>query len=264
MWDPDTYLRFADERSRPYFDLLARVEAVDPRSVVDLGCGPGQLTLHLHRRWPAAAVLGLDSSPEMIAAARSLPEAEAVRFEVADIRDWHVDPDVGVVISNAVLHWVPGHETLLERWADELPAGASLAFQVPSNADSPAQVAIREVAALPGWRARLAGAGPGEQVRSALGYAALLAGHGLAVDAWETTYVHELVAAGEDHPVLRWSEGTALRPVRSVLATGEWAIFRAELNARLADPYPVHNGRVWFPFRRIFVVARRAGSPDQG
>src|SRR5262245_34652355 len=123
MWDPDTYLRFADERSRPYLDLLARIDATTPKTVVDLGCGPGGLTQHLHRRWPAATILGLDSSPEMIAAARALPAEPAVRFEVADVREWRATPEVGVVISNAVLHWVPGHAALLDRWAGELAAG---------------------------------------------------------------------------------------------------------------------------------------------
>jgi len=258
MWDPDAYLRFADERSRPFFDLLARVPATDPATVVDLGCGPGTLTLHLRRRWPAATIHGLDSSPEMIAAAQAQPHASAVRFAVGDVRDWHPTPDVGVVIANAVLQWVSDHEALLANWADELPAGATLAFQVPGNFDAPSQVAIREVAALPAWRDRLAGVPRGSNtVLPAAGYAELLARRGLVIDAWETTYLHELPADGSDHPVMSWVEGTALRPVRAVLDDADWAAFRAELNARLAAAYPVHNGRVWFPFRRIFVVARR-------
>jgi len=234
------------------------VPATDPATVVDLGCGPGTLTLHLRQRWPAATIHGLDSSPEMIAAARAQPNASAVRFAVGDVRDWHPTPDVGVVIANAVLQWVAGHEALLARWADELPAGATLAFQVPGNFDAPSHVAVREVAGLPAWRDRLAGALRGmDAVLSAVGYAELLARHGLAIDAWETIYLHELTADGDDHPVVRWMDGTALRPVRSALDDAEFAAFRAELNPRLAAAYPVHNGRVWFPFRRIFVVARR-------
>jgi trans-aconitate 2-methyltransferase len=96
-----------------------------------------------------------------------------------------------------------------------------------------------------------------DAVLSAAGYAELLARAGLAIDAWETTYLHELPAAGDDHPVLRWVEGTALRPIRATLDEAALAAFRDELNPRLHAAYPVHNGRVWFPFRRIFVVARR-------
>jgi trans-aconitate 2-methyltransferase len=259
VWDPDTYLRYADERSRPFFDLLARVPSIEPSTVVDLGCGPGSLTLHLHRRWPAAAVLGLDSSPEMITAARSLPASEAVRFEVADVQDWHATAEMGVVVANAVLQWVPGHDALLARWAGELGAGAALAFQVPGNFDAPSHTAVREVAALPRWRDRVAAELRGtDAVLTPEEYARLLTVHGCEVDAWETTYLHELPVAGEDHPVLQWIEGTALRPVRSVLDDDEWAAFRAEIGRPLAAAYPIHNGRVWFPFRRIFVVAHRS------
>jgi trans-aconitate 2-methyltransferase len=261
MWDPDSYLRFADERSRPFVDLLARVDAAEPKTVVDLGCGPGGPTLHLQRRWPTATIVGLDSSPEMIAAARALPAEPAVRFEVGDVRDWHATADVGVVFANAVLHWVPDHEALLARWADELAFGACLAFQVPGNFDAPSHVAIQDVVRLPHWYDRVAGAVPGDEVLTAEQYAKLLTAHGCAVDAWETTYLHRLPTAGEDHPVLRWVEGTALRSVRALLERDEWASFRAELNPRLAAAYPIHNGHVWFPFRRIFVVARRSPQP---
>jgi trans-aconitate 2-methyltransferase len=258
MWDPDAYLRYADERSRPFFDLLARIPTTDPATVVDLGCGPGTLTAHLRRRWPAATIRGLDSSPEMIAAARAQLEAPTVRFEIGDVHDWHPTPDVGVVIANAVLQWVPGHPALLARWAEQLAPGATLAVQVPGNFDAPSHATIREFAAQPAWRDRLAGTVRGtDAVLPAAGYADLLARAGLTIDAWETTYLHELVAEGDDHPVLRWVEGTALRPVRPALDDAEWAAFRADLNTRLAAAYPIHNGRVWFPFRRIFVVARR-------
>lgn len=256
MWDPTAYLRFADERSRPFADLLARVSATEPKTVVDLGCGPGSLTLGLRRRWPAATILGLDSSGEMIAAAQSQPAGPAVRFEVADVRDWRPTADVGVVVANAVLQWVPGHDTLLARWADELSPGATLAFQVPGNFDSPSHVAIREVASRPRWHDRVAaGLRGSDAVLTAARYAELLVTHGCTVDAWETMYLHLLPDAGGEHPVLRWVEGTALRPVRSVLDEAEWAEFRAELNHHLAAAYPVHNGRAWFPFRRVFVVA---------
>lgn len=255
MWDPGAYLRFADERSRPFTDLLARVPVTTPQTVVDLGCGPGHLTLLLHQRWPAATVLGLDSSPEMIAAAQALPADPAVRFEVADVRDWHATAAVGVVVANAVLQWVPGHRDLLTRWAGELAGGATLAFHVPGNFEAASHGAIREVAALPRWRDRLAGSLSRDAVLTPEQYAQLLTARGLTVDAWETTYLHRLAGAGDDHPVLRWVEGTALRSVRSSLDDGDWAAFRAELKPRLAAAYPVHNGWVWFPFRRIFVVA---------
>ncbi|MEV7626611.1 trans-aconitate 2-methyltransferase [Actinoplanes sp. NPDC089786] len=244
MWDPTLYQRYGDERSRPFFDLVARVGAEKPRAVVDLGCGPGALTAALARRWPGARVTGVDSSPEMIAEATGVIDAE-----LGDVREWRPAPDVDVLVTNATLQWVPGHEDLLVRWAAQLPAGAWIAMQVPGNFDAPSHRALRELGA---------GYGLGEVLREApvldpAGYAALFGG---AVDAWETTYLHLLPETGPDHPVLRWMEGTALRPVRAGLDDAAWQDFRGALAARLAAAYPARDGRVAFPFRRVFVVAR--------
>jgi len=254
MWDPAVYHRFGNERSRPFFDLAGRIGAEKPRSVVDLGCGPGELTATLAARWPEARVTGLDSSPEMIAKARSLDTT--VEFAVADLREWQPGPETDVVITNAALQWVEGHEALIARWARALPSGAWFAMQVPGNFDAPSHRALRAIARSAPYADTV-----GEIVREApvddpTGYAALLTAAGAAVDAWETTYVHLLPeVAGADHPVLRWMEGTALRPVRAALDDAAWHDFRAALGARLAAEYPARNGFVAFPFRRIFAVA---------
>ncbi|SCG70629.1 trans-aconitate 2-methyltransferase [Micromonospora humi] len=261
MWDPGTYLRYGDERSRPFFDLLARVGAGHPRAVVDLGCGPGTLTATLAARWPGSRVTGLDSSPEMIERAAAL--GSPVTFGVADVRDWRPAPDVDVLVGNAVLQWVPEHRRLLIRWAAELPPGAWLACQVPGNFAAPSHRALREVAGRDRWRDPLAGLLREAPVDEPVDYATLLTGAGCAVDAWETTYVHLLPAAGPDHPVLAWMEGTALRPVRAALDAAGWAAFRAELGVRLAEAYPVRQGQVYFPFRRIFVVARTGARAEE-
>ncbi|GAB3061051.1 trans-aconitate 2-methyltransferase [Micromonospora schwarzwaldensis] len=261
MWDPSTYLRYRDERSRPFHDLLARVGAERPRAVVDLGCGPGTLTAGLAARWPDSRVTGLDSAPEMITRAAAL--AAPVTFAVGDVRDWRPTPDVDVLVANAVLQWVPGHRELLTRWAGELPRDAWLAFQVPGNFAAPSHRALRAVAGRDRWREPLAGLLREAPVGEPVDYATLLTGAGCAVDAWETTYVHLLPAAGADHPVLAWMEGTALRPVRAALDAAGWADFRAELGVRLAEAYPVRQGQVYFPFRRIFVVARTGARAEE-
>lgn len=250
MWDPAVYRRFAAERSRPFFDLVARIGAEHPRAVTDLGCGPGDLTATLAGRWPGARVTGLDSSPEMIA--RATTTAPGVTFAVGDVRDWTPAPDTDVLVGNAVLQWVPDHGELLAAWAAALPAGAWLAFQVPGNFAAPSHRALRDVASASGV-SRLAREAP---VDDPAGYAALLTAAGAAVDAWETTYLHLLPAGGPEHPVLRWMEGTALRPVRAALEDAAWQDFRAALDARLTAAYPARDGLVAFPFRRIFVVAQ--------
>ncbi|MFI2711572.1 trans-aconitate 2-methyltransferase [Micromonospora sp. NPDC018662] len=261
MWDPSTYLRYHDERSRPFHDLLARVGAERPRAVVDLGCGPGTLTATLAGRWPGSRVTGLDASPEMITRAAAL--AAPVTFGVGDVRDWRPAPDVDVLVANAVLQWVPGHRELLARWAAELPPGAWLAVQVPGNFAAPSHRALREVAGRERWRDPLAGLLREAPVGEPVDYATLLTDVGCAVDAWETTYVHLLPAAAADHPVLTWMEGTALRPVRAALDAAGWAGFRAELGVRLAEAYPVRQGQVYLPFRRIFVVARTGARAEE-
>ncbi|MFI7678513.1 trans-aconitate 2-methyltransferase [Actinophytocola sp. NPDC049390] len=252
MWDPSKYLAFADHRSRPFFDLVGRITAEAPRRVVDLGCGPGNLTETLALRWPSATVEASDSSPEMVAAARQ----RGIDATVADVRDWQPSPDTDVVVSNAVLQWVPGHEELLASWVPRLPPGAWLAFQVPGNFGAPSHVRVRALAATPRWRDRLESVVLREDdaVLDPEGYASLLSDAGCAVDAWETTYVQRLTG---DDPVLEWVTGTALRPIRTALSDEDWAEFRSELAPVLRTEYPRRaDGTTWFPFRRVFVVAR--------
>ncbi|MDT7580339.1 MAG: trans-aconitate 2-methyltransferase, partial [Pseudonocardiales bacterium] len=249
-WDPAAYLTFADHRGRPFHDLLARVAHRAPRRVVDLGCGPGNLTALLAARWPSAVVEGVDSSAEMVAAAR----AAGVDAHRVDVAGWTPAPDTDVVISNAVLHWVPQHRELLPRWVAALPAGAELAVQVPGNFGAPSHTLVRELARDHGVDLPV-----GSPVAEPAEYAALLAATGAEVDVWETTYLHRLT--GPD-PVMEWIGSTALRPVRDALdardRTGAaHAAFRADLAPRLRVAYPAQpDGSTWFPFRRIFAVAR--------
>jgi trans-aconitate 2-methyltransferase len=251
-WDPTVYLTFDDDRSRPFHDLLARIGATEPRRVVDLGCGPGHLTGLLAARWPDAELDALDSSPEMVADA----QARGVAAREADVRDWHPGETDDVVVTNAVLQWVPGHAELLVSWVAGMPKGGWFAMQVPGNFTAPSHTLLRELLAEPAWRGRVT-------VRDELAvsmpteYADSIADLGAEVDAWETTYLHRLT--GTD-PVLTWMTGTALRPVRAALDDTEWDRFRAELAPRLRTAYPARpDGTTWFPFRRIFVVARARG-----
>jgi trans-aconitate 2-methyltransferase len=254
MWDPTTYLTFADHRGRPFHDLVARIGADRPRRVVDLGCGPGNQTATLTTRWPAAVVEGVDSSAEMIDEARS----RGIEARVGDVNEWAPEPDTDVVIANAVLQWVPEHRELLSRWAGQLPSGAWLAMQVPGNFGAPSHTLIREQAESPAWRAALASLVLREDdaVDTPQQYADLLTEAGCQVDAWETTYLQPL--SGED-PVLEWVTGTALRPIRAALDDQRWAEFVTQLRPKLRAAYPTRNdGTTWFEFRRVFAVARTA------
>ena len=259
MWDPGQYQRFSDERSRPFADLTARIGAGDPAAVVDLGCGPGHLTADLARRWPGAVVHGVDNSAEMIAAARQHEQPPRLTFEVADLRDWRPAGPVDVIVSNAVLQWVPDHLDLLPGWLDWLRPGGWLAFQLPGNFDQPPHRAIAEMAAGPRWRSRLETAGFNRQAGDLAGYLDVLAGAGAEVDAWETTYLH--VLAGQD-PVVEWVKGTALRPVLAQLDEAEAAEFLAEYQERMRRAYPPRPYGTVLPFRRVFVVAHSRARSD--
>jgi trans-aconitate 2-methyltransferase len=276
MWDPGTYLRFGSERARPFFDLLSRVGADDPGFVADLGCGPGNLTAVLAARWPGARVLGVDSSPEMIGAARAelaAPEAGApegtaaqaaglgaaavpagrLEFRLADIRTWQPEQPVDVITCNAVLQWIPGHRELLTSWAGWLAPGGWLAFQLPGNFDQPSHTILRELAGTPRWRSQLQGVQLNRQAGDPADYLALLAGAGCEVDAWETTYLH--VLPGED-AVVDWYRGSGLRPVLSALPPAEAEEFLAGYRDLIRVAYPPAPYGTVLPFRRVFVVAQ--------
>lgn len=260
MWDPAQYLHFADERSRPFYDLVARIGATAPGYVVDLGCGPGQLTASLAARWPQAAVVGIDSSTEMVAAAQQADYGEAARggqlsFVVGDVNDWQPERAPDLIISNAVLQWVPNHMELLPRWAAWLAPAGWLAFQLPGNFDQPNHAVLRELASSARWRDQLSGVQLNRQAGDPGQYLDLLGRLGLVVDAWETTYLH--VLQGPD-PVTEWYRGTGLRPVLAALDPAEAQEFVGEYSQRVQEYYPVTPYGTVLPFRRVFVVAHRA------
>ena len=253
VWDPQRYLLFGDERARPFHDLMSRVAAQEPAEVVDLGCGPGNLTATLAQRWPNARVVGVDSSEEMVAAAR---EVEGIEVAHADLREWSPDRAVDVLVSNATLQWVPDHLDLLPKLVAAVAPGGWFAFQVPGNFTEPSHVLLYQLADSSRWSSRIgrehvarpASYEPGE-------YLAVLAGLACAVQVWETTYFH--VLPGED-AVLDWVSGTALRPVLATLDDDEQAEFVAEYGRLLRTAYVHQRYGTVLPYRRIFAVAQRS------
>lgn len=255
IWSPEQYQAFREHRRRPFFELLARVEAAGPEYVADLGCGPGDLTAELAKRWPDADVMGIDNSPAMIETARRL-EGGRLRFGEGDIASWRPARPLDLLISSAALQWVPGHQDLLPGWVAALSPGGWLAFTVPGNFNAPAHVLLRELCSAPRWRSITAPVLRQGDVSSPAEYLDLLAPLGCAVDAWETTY--EQVLPGHD-AVLEWMKGTGLRPVLAALADdAERAAFLADYGPLLSAAYPARPYGTVYSFRRVFVVARRA------
>lgn len=267
MWDPNQYRQFGDERSRAFYELIGRIGATDPLTVADVGCGPGELTVDLCRRWPKADVVGVDSSAEMIAAAQEVLAAARevlaaagsgavprLRFEHVDARAWKPTRPADVIVSNAMLQWIPDHESLLVRWVDDLNAEGWLAFQVPANHDEPTHRLLRELARTQRWSDKLSEVALTRQAANPADYLDLLSGAGCMVDAWETTYLHVLTG---DDPVLRWISGTGLRPVITTLTGAERDEFLTEYGGLLREAYPRASYGTAFPFRRVFVVAHK-------
>lgn len=256
-WDPEHYLRYADERGRPFVELLQRVPHAEPATVVDVGCGPGNLTQLLAQRWPGAEVSGVDSSPEMIERARrDLPD---LSFGVADLRDWRPEAPVDVLFSNATLQWVPGHLDLLPQLLESVAPGGWLAFQVPGNFEEPSHAIRRDLAAEAPYAAYTDNVDH-PSGHDAATYLEALSALGCTVDAWETTYLH--ILTGED-PVFTWVSATGARPTLQALPDGLRREFETEFRARLRAAYPEQPYGVVLPFRRIFVVAQLPGSDQQ-
>lgn len=253
-WDSSLYLRFGEERTRPSVDLVARIAVPGPASIVDLGCGPGNSTQVLRSRWPQASVIGLDSSPDMIAAARrDHPDQEWI---LASAELWVAEKPVDIIFSNAAIQWMRDHEALVQHWFDQLAPGGALAFQLPSNEYSPVRRLIDEIAEDPAWRARMGAAKSALTMEAPPLYYDALATRARSLDIWETEYDHVM-----DHPqaIVEWISSTGLRPFLAALDTErEQERFLGMLNEAVTQAYPRRvDGKVLFPFRRLFVIAYR-------
>lgn len=253
-WSPEVYARHAGPRLRPALDLLARVPLTDARTVVDLGCGSGALFPALRSRFPNARLIGVDRSAAMLARAREV-DAD-VDLVQTDAAGWRPAETVDLVLANASLQWIPGHDRLI---GDLLRCCRCLAVQIPDNFAAPSHTLLYQTMAQPEWSSRLTDVDLGNVSLGAEAYAALVGSEGADLDLWRTTYYHEL--SGPD-PVLDWMRGTALLPIQAALGgsgSPETTAFEETLGRSLAQAYPPDDGgRVLFPFTRLFFVATRA------
>ncbi|MDB6446242.1 trans-aconitate 2-methyltransferase [Pseudomonas sp. NFACC32-1] len=254
-WSAKQYVTFEQERTRPARDLLAAIASMAPRSVIDLGCGPGNSTELLVQQFDGATVRGLDSSADMIAAARQrLPD---VAFEVADIGQWQEPGPFDVIFANAVLQWLPDHARLLPALVDKLAPGGSLAVQMPDTLHQPSHRLMREIAASGPWASQLAGAADTRtEVEDASTYYSILKPHCARVDVWRTTYHHPL--AGGAAGVVEWFKGSGLRPFLDPLDEAQRARYLEQYLKAIEQAYPaLEDGTVLLPFPRVFMVATR-------
>lgn len=259
-WDPGQYLKFEAQRTQPSIDLAARIPLAAPDKVVDIGCGPGNSTAVLAERFPAAQVLGVDNSAEMVTAAQK--NYPAWRFEVVDASGPLDALGTGfeVVFSNACLQWIPGHPVLMERLAALLAPGGVLAVQVPAAGKQLMYQLVRELAEEEPWRDLFAQAAPVKAPANTLepgAYFDLFVGLGLDVEIWETTYYHILPGHRD---ILEWYRGTGLRSHLDALPVEQRGAYETALLQRVEGAFPRQaNGQVILRFPRLFMLAQKPG-----
>jgi trans-aconitate 2-methyltransferase len=249
-WSPTQYTKFEAERNRPILDLLAQIPNLAVRTAADLGCGPGNSTELLQRRFPDAAIIGIDSSADMIAAARTrLPQAT---FAVADIAGWTEPGPFDVILANASLQWVPDHAAVFPRLVAKLAPGGVLAVQMPDNLEEPAHRLMRDIAADGPWAGKLAAAAGARAERQEADWYV----RHLRTAGARTTYYHPL--AGGAAAVVEWFKATGLRPFLGPLDAAEREGFLERYQAAIAAAYPsLPDGTVLLPFPRLFIIATR-------
>ncbi|WP_104987912.1 trans-aconitate 2-methyltransferase [Sorangium cellulosum] len=250
-WDPAQYLKFVDHRARPAVDLIGRISLGGPGEIVDLGCGAGNIARLLAQRFPDRGIVGVDSSPDMLAQARAA--VPGARFIEGDIGRFVPDAPPALIFSNAALHWLDDHTSLFPALFGRLAPGGVLAVQMPRNHGAPSHTAMVEVSRMPRFRDKLAPVVRESPVAAPQAYYAMLAPRAAHLDVWETEYLHVLEGT---NPVVEWTKGTALRPLLGALDEAERAGFLEEYARRIAAAYPAApDGKTLFPFRRLFLVA---------
>ncbi|MDA0232790.1 MAG: methyltransferase domain-containing protein [Chloroflexi bacterium] len=253
LWNPSQYLKFADHRLRPAIDLLNQISVDAPSVVYDLGCGAGNVTQLLAQRWPGARVVGVDNSPEMLA--RAAANWPGLEWELADFGTWRPDGPAELIYSNSALHWVTGHGELFTGLMSSLAPGGVLAVQMPRNFGARSHTSISEAAINGPWRKRLEPLLRPAPVQEPAFYIDVLAPLASSLDVWETEYMQVLTG---DDPVKEWTKGTWLKPLLDALEEPERSQFEAAYAALVAEAYPRRpDGTTIFPFKRMFVVARR-------
>ena len=250
-WNPDQYLKFTEPRLRPALDLLAAVRAEHPQVVFDLGCGAGNVTRLLARRWPQAEVVGVDDSAAMLAKAAAGPSG--IRWIEQGLAGWRAERPADLIYSNAALHWLGDHHGLFPTLFSQLAPGGVLAVQMPRNFEAPSHTLIGDTVRAGPWRTRLESLLRPSPVAAPDVYHDLLAPLAASVDIWQTEYLQ--VLEGPD-PVMEWTKGTWLKQFLDALDEPDRAPFQADYAARLRFAYPVRaDGRTLFPFKRLFIVA---------
>jgi trans-aconitate 2-methyltransferase len=252
-WDPTQYEKFKRERSQPFFDLLAQLDGISPKTIVDLGCGTGELTAELAKEWRDGKVIGIDSSPEMISKSAAFATAN-LSFQQGSMEEWQPSQPVDLLFSNAAYHWLRNHEEQIVRLAKLVAPGGTFAFHAPNQFAEPSHTIIQQVRNSPEWKPLIGSERSDGYVAKPEWYLRALTELGYKPRVWESIYYQTLQGDGA---ALEWVKGTALRPLLAKLPTDQQERFLAQCRPLFAKAYPKTDGGTLFPYRRLFVVAKR-------
>ncbi len=253
-WDSNQYLKFKRERTQPAADLLSHVPLEAPVKILDIGCGPGNSTQVLAQRYPNAEIIGIDSSKNMIEAARkNCPQLE---FRICDASSEleTLGKDFDLVFSNACIQWIENHDRIIPYWMSVLKSGGAIAVQMPMNYDEPIQLLIQKVTGSDKWKSYF----PNPRVFFNLTpeeYFDLLSRVSPDFSMWRTYYYHSMNSIQD---ILEWYRSTGLKPYLDVLPEDKKESFEQDIMEEIKTAYPAReNGRVILRFPRFFFIARK-------
>ncbi len=256
VWDPARYLQFADDRARPFLDLIAQIPTNRRRSSIWAGGPGGHLTKHLRAQWPSAEILGIDESAAMVDRAITDNFDPRANFDVADVVEWAPHRPYDLMISNAMFQWVPDQFGVIDRLLGHLSDGGAFAIQVPNGHDAPPfRTVLAELAATEPFAESLSDVRPPSPPPGRRGLPEVLLRSRFPRQRLGN---HLPARPRRRRSVFDWIAGGGIRPYIQALPADLREQFVTELKRRLAEAYPRHEwGGTLLPFRRAFAVATR-------
>lgn len=251
-WNSEQYLKFKAERTQPAIDLANRITVRAPTDIIDIGCGPGNSTEILKKRYPNAAVVGADNSENMLEAAREkYPDIEFILCDASNDLN-SIDRKFDIVFSNACIQWVPDHHKLLREMMSLLKEGGELAVQIPMNYDEPIHKIIGETASSEKWRDKFNDPRHFYTLTPEK-YYDILSEISSDFSMWQTTYFHRMKSHSN---IMEWYKSTGLRPYLETLSPADKEEFEKDIFTEVEKAYPKQaNGEIIFRFPRLFFKA---------
>ncbi|MBI9088403.1 MAG: methyltransferase domain-containing protein [Desulfobacterium sp.] len=254
-WQPDLYMQFKSERTQPSIDLVAKIDQVAPKTIIDMGCGPGNSTRILANRWPESKIIGIDSSAAMIEKAKQ--EYPNQEWQMANASTYESAMKFDVVFSNAVIQWIPNHEHLFTKFHALLSNDGVVAVQIPQFWDMPLGKIIENIATATRWKDQTGGVSTLFTIHDYSFYYDILSNLFNSIEIWETHYLHVL----ENHvSVLEMIRSTGLKPYLERLTDDSARReFEEAVLKEIREAYPIQkNGKVLLPFNRLFFTGRKS------